>query len=103
ATEVTNDQYAEFLNAKAKSDPLALYDTNMDSNVRGGITRSGVNGSFTYTTKANMCHKPVNFVSWYDSIRFANWLNNGQGNGDTETDSYALGALDAGGIPVNAG
>ena len=25
------------------------------------------------------------FVSWYDSIRFANWLHNGQGGGDTET------------------
>ena len=47
--------------------------------------------------------KPVNFVNWYSAIRFVNWLNNGQGNGDTETGSYALGALDAGGIPVNAG
>lgn len=28
-TEVTNAQYAEFLNAKAASDPLALYNTNM--------------------------------------------------------------------------
>lgn len=89
-TEVTNAQYAEFLNAKAASDPLALYNPNMGSNARGGITQSGVSGSFTYTAKPNMGNKPVNYVSWYDSIRFANWLNNGQGAGDTETGAYSL-------------
>lgn len=89
-TEVTNAQYADFLNAKAASDPLGLYNTNMGSNVRGGITQSGVSGSFTYATKTNMDNKPVNYVSWYDSIRFANWLNNGQGTGDTETGAYTL-------------
>ncbi len=89
-TEVTNAQYAAFLNEKAKSDPLGLYDTSMGSTARGGITRSGSSGSYTYTTKTNMGDKPVNFVSWYDSIRFANWLNNGQGTGDTETGAYTL-------------
>jgi formylglycine-generating enzyme required for sulfatase activity len=89
-TEVTNAQYAAFLNAKAASDPLALYSTDMNSDARGGITRSGVSGSFMYTTKANMADKPVNYVSWYDSIRFANWLHNGQGAGDTETGAYTL-------------
>ena len=29
--EVTNAQYAEFLNAKAASDPLGLYNTSMGS------------------------------------------------------------------------
>jgi formylglycine-generating enzyme required for sulfatase activity len=32
----------------------------------------------------------VNYVSWYDAIRFANWLHNGQGSGDTETGAYTL-------------
>ena len=89
-TEVTNAQYAAFLNAKASSDPLALYNTSMGSNARGGITRSGSDGSYTYAPRTNMADKPVNFVSWYDSIRFANWLNNGQGAGDTETGAYTL-------------
>lgn len=89
-TEVTNAQYAEFLNFKAASDPLALYNTNMGSNARGGITRSGSDGSYVYTTKTNMGDKPVNYVSWYDAIRFANWLHNGQGTGDTETGAYTL-------------
>lgn len=88
--EVTNAQYAEFLNAKAASDPLALYNTAMGSNAWGGITRSGASASFTYATKTDMGNKPVNYVSWYDSIRFANWLHNGQGTGDTETGAYTL-------------
>jgi len=40
-------------------------------------------------------------VSWYDSIRFANWLNNGQGTGATETGAYTLGPLNPDGTPVN--
>jgi formylglycine-generating enzyme len=88
-TEVTNAQYAEFLNAKAASDPLGLYDTNMVGSYRG-ITRSGLSGSYTYATAPGRENKPVVFVSWYDSIRFANWLNNGQGNGDTETGAYTI-------------
>ncbi len=95
-TEVTNTQYAEFLNAKAASDPLGLYSTYMYSDRRGGITRTGSDSSYTYTTKTNMDNKPVNYVSWYDAIRFANWLHNGQGSGDTETGAYTL----LGGTPV---
>jgi len=89
-TEVTNAQYAAFLSAKAASDPLGLYNTNMGSDARGGITQSGVSGSFAYAAKTDMGSKPVNYVSWYDSIRFANWLHNGQGSGDTETGAYTL-------------
>lgn len=88
--EVTNAQYAEFLNFKAASDPWALYNASMGSDPRGGITRSGSAGSYMYTTKTNMGDKPVNYVTWYDAIRFANWLHNGQGSGDTETGAYTL-------------
>ncbi len=88
-TEVTNAQYAEFLNAKAASDPLALYNTSMGGGF-GGITRSGSSGSYTYAPIAGRENMPVNYVSWYDSIRFANWLHNGQGSGDTETGAYTL-------------
>ena len=100
-TEVTNSQYAVFLNEKARTDPHALFSASMGDNIRGGIARSGASGSYTYATRLDMGGKPVNFVNWYSAIRFVNWLNNGQGNGDTETGSYALGALGAAGIPVN--
>jgi len=88
-TEVTNAQYAEFLNEKAKSDPLGLYNTSMGSGI-GGITRSGSNGSYSYSTISGREDMPVSYVSWYDSIRFANWLHNGQGSGDTETGAYTI-------------
>lgn len=88
-TEVTNAQYAEFLNEKAVSDPNGLYSTSMGSGF-GGITRSGIPGSYTYSPIAGRLNKPVNYVSFYDSLRFANWLNNGQGGGDTETGAYTI-------------
>ncbi len=88
-TEVTNAQYAAFLNEKAKSDPLGLYNTNMGSGF-GGITRSGTSGSYSYSTISGRENKPVMEVTWYDAIRFANWLHNGQGSGDTETGAYTI-------------
>ncbi|QYK49091.1 MAG: SUMF1/EgtB/PvdO family nonheme iron enzyme [Phycisphaeraceae bacterium] len=88
-TEVTNAQYAAFLNAKAASDPFDLYNTNMAGSV-GGITRSGSPGSYTYSTVSGRANNPVNFVSFWDACRFANWLHNGQSDGDTETGAYTL-------------
>ena len=92
--EVTNAQYAEFLNNVAASDPHRLYNGNMTTGVAytlGGITRSGSPGSYTYAAIADRGDKPVNYVSFWDACRFANWLNNGQGAGDTETGAYTLG------------
>lgn len=92
--EVTNAQYAEFLNAKAAtSDPLGLYNNDMSQDFRGGIARTTSSGQFVYTPKANMGDKPVNYVSFYDAIRFANWLHNGAGTGSTETGAYNLTGL----------
>jgi formylglycine-generating enzyme len=93
--EVTNSQYTEFLNAKAASDPLELYNAAMDPTAfedsdEGGILRSGVSGGYTYSAVAGRENMPVNFVSFYDALRFTNWLNNGQGSGDTETGAYTL-------------
>src|SRR5687768_10566060 len=79
--EVTNTQYAEFLNAKAASDPLGLYTAKL------GITRDGISGSYTYSVIAGRGDMPVNYISYYDAMRFANWLHNGQGDADTETGS----------------
>jgi formylglycine-generating enzyme required for sulfatase activity len=89
--EVTNAQYAEFLNAKAASDPLGLYNPSMGSDTTlGGITQSGSDGSYSYAAKPGFENKPVVYVSFYDALRFANWLNNGQGSGDTEAGAYTL-------------
>jgi hypothetical protein len=51
--------YADFLNSVAATDRYSLYNTNMGSDARGGITQSGAPGSYTYAFKANMGDKPV--------------------------------------------
>ncbi len=88
--EFTNAQYTDFLNSVATTDTYSLYDASMGSNAVGGITQSGSPGSFTYAVKSNMGDKPVNYVSWFDAARVANWLQNGQGSGSTETGAYTL-------------
>lgn len=88
--EVTNAQYAEFLNNTAASNPNGLYNANMGSDARGGITQGGSSGSFTYAVKANMGDKPVNYVSIADAMRFTNWINNGQGAATTESGAYDM-------------
>ena len=47
--EVTNSQYTEFLNSVADTDTYGLYNTEMASGYAGtgGITRSGLSGSYT--------------------------------------------------------
>lgn len=88
--EVTNSEYTAFLNAKAATDTNNLYNSNMGSSPHGGIERSGTSGSYSYSVKSGFGNKPVNYVSFWDSARFANWLTNGQGSGDTESGVYVL-------------
>ncbi|MFH1418471.1 MAG: SUMF1/EgtB/PvdO family nonheme iron enzyme [Planctomycetota bacterium] len=101
--EVTAGQYAEFLNAVAATDTYGLYNPSMDSDAWGcQITRNGSDGNYTYDfsgrpsgTEADWADRPVNFVSWGDAARFANWLHNGQPTGaqdltTTEDGSYYL-------------
>jgi len=96
--EVTNRQYAEFLNAVAATDTHALYNTNMATAGNpsfGGITRTGSSGSFTYSAIVGREEMAVNWVSFWDATRFANWLHNGQPVGaqdgtTTEDGAYTL-------------
>ena len=93
--DVTASQYTAFLNAVAKTDPYGLYNSNMASSfAAAGISQSGSSGSYTYAA-TNNGNFPVNYATWGDAARFANWLSNGQpagaeGNGTTETGSYTL-------------
>ena len=75
--EFTNQLYTEFLNSVAATDTFSLYNANMGSNARGGITQSGAPGSYSYSAKTNMGDKPVNYVSWFDAARVSNWYQNG--------------------------
>ena len=101
--EVTNAQYVEFLNAVADTDTNGLYNTSMGTGW-GGITRSGSSGSYSYSAIAGRENMPVIFVSFYDSLRFANWLHNGQLSGAqdaTTTDDGAY-TITAQGISDNS-
>ncbi len=92
-TEVTTSQYVEFLNAVAAIDTYGLYNTDMaDSTYYKGIIRSGNSGSYTYSANAGWENKPVVYVSWYDTLRFANWLHNGQPIGSQDASTTEAGA-----------
>lgn len=99
--EVTVSQYTAFLNAVAKTDTYGLYNGSMATDLTiAGITRSGVSGGFTYSVLGSG-NKPVTYVSWFDSARFVNWMQNGQPTGTqaagtTETGTYALNGATAG-------
>ena len=103
--EFTNQQYTDFLNSVAATDTYSLYNTRMGSNARGGITQSGASGSYTYAIRTNMGDKPVNYVSWFDAARVANWLMNGAtGTSSMETGAYTLNNATSGNAPaVNSG
>ena len=83
--EVTNAQYAQFLNSVASVDNYLLYDnkmgeTDLDQGL-GGITRQGESGDYSYTVVPELANHPVTYVSFYDAARYANWLS----TGSTET------------------
>ncbi len=93
--EVTAGQYTAFLNAVAKTDTYELYNTSMWSSVGCKIQRSGTAGNYSYSVASDWANRPVNYVSFWDACRFANWLHNGQptgaqGPGTTETGAYTL-------------
>lgn len=80
--EVTAGQYTEFLNKVAATDTYSLYNTQMSDTSQGsGITRSGASGSYNYSVTTDFINRPVNYVSFWDAVRFANWLHNGQPTG----------------------
>ena len=98
--EFRNDQYTSFLNSVAATDTHTLYNASMGIDPRGGITQSGTSGGYTYAVKANMGDKPVNYVSWFDAARVANWLTNGAtSSSSTETGAYTLNGLTTGTAP----
>jgi formylglycine-generating enzyme required for sulfatase activity len=101
--EVTTGQYTEFLNAVARTDTYGLYKPFMGEPIAlagCNIQRTGAPGSYTYSVPTDWADRPVNYVSWGDAARYANWLHNGQPTGaqdlsTTEDGSYFLnGAID---------
>ncbi|MDG2383228.1 MAG: SUMF1/EgtB/PvdO family nonheme iron enzyme, partial [Pirellulaceae bacterium] len=73
----------------AATDTYSLYNSEM-SGTNGGISQNGSSGSFGYTVNSNRGENPVVYVSFYDALRYTNWLHNGQGTGNTETGAYTI-------------
>ncbi|MBT3200309.1 MAG: SUMF1/EgtB/PvdO family nonheme iron enzyme [Phycisphaerales bacterium] len=93
--EVTTGQYTAFLNAVAKKDTYSLFRDRMSTAKGCMIQRSGSSGSYEYTVAAVWANRPVNYVSWADAARFANWMHNEQPTGSqglstTEDGAYFL-------------
>ena len=94
--EVTAGQYCDFLNAvdPTGANALGLYNTSMNSDNTYGCQITWNAGSTTYDfsgapppkTSWTYENGPVNYVSWYDAIRFANWKTGGL----TESGSYTI-------------
>ncbi|MBU6275178.1 MAG: SUMF1/EgtB/PvdO family nonheme iron enzyme [Planctomycetes bacterium] len=107
--DVTIGQYTAFLNAVAATDTYSLYNASMatDLNV-AGISRTGVSGSYTYSVINNggdSANRPITYVSWFDSARFANWMANGQPTGaqnstTTENGAYNVNGATTGNAPA---
>jgi formylglycine-generating enzyme required for sulfatase activity len=92
--ETSYGEYADFLNAVARDDPNGLYDDGMAGPL-GGLLRSGTLGQYSYSAIPGREDHPVGFVSFYDAIRYANWLHHGrpigaQGPTTTEDGAYTI-------------
>jgi sulfatase modifying factor 1 len=91
--DVTNSQYAQFLNAvdPTGANSLGLYTTGETSNTAFGLAfnSAAADGSM-YSAQTGKGNQPVVFVSWNDAARFVNWLNNGQGSASTESGVYDM-------------
>ena len=90
--EITNSEYAQFLNEVANEvDTYALYNPAMAIDfppVPMGFERF-------YVVQAGFENLPVVHVSFWDVLRFANWLHNGQPRGlqdetTTEDGAYTI-------------
>jgi len=92
--ETTVSQYVTFLNSVASVvDTYGLYNAN------SGIQFS--NGSYSAGTGRGSASKPITYVSYYDAVRYINWIANGaSGNSSTESGSYVItnGGIDSGNI-----
>ena len=97
--EVTNQQYVDFLNAVDPngSNTLGLFNTSMNIPSFIAISFDPLAGAgHQYSVVSGRGSQPVTYVTLYDTLRFANWLNNGQGSASTETGAYNL----TGGTPT---
>lgn len=92
--QVTNAEYCQFLNAvlQKPSDNARLYDADM------AILRQQQNGTNRFSVSTNKADWAVTHVTWFDAVRYCNWLHNKRpvgpvGPETTEDGAYTLTGL----------
>jgi len=95
------------------TDTYGLYNTGMwdDTSYGCKIQQTSISGGYSYSVASDWANRPVNYVSYWDSCRFANWLGNRQLTGaqnasTTERGAYTLDGYNGplgGSIQRNAG
>lgn len=100
--QVTHIEYARFLNAvAAKADPSGLYHPAM-AHGPGAIRRVEGPSGLRYLVLQGEAPTPATCVSWFDALRYCNWLHHGrpdapQGPATTEDGAYKLQGRDEAG------
>lgn len=97
-TEITNQQYVQFLNAIAKIDTYGIFSASTTATVTNGfITRTGSSGNYVYAINnaSYNNNRPVVSVSHLSACRFVNWLSNNRPTGSqsqstTENGAYSI-------------
>lgn len=103
--DVTDSQYCTFLNDvdPTGANALALYSPQGDAEYGVTLNLAAADG-LKYSVIPGYANMPVVDVDYWDTLRFANWMNNGEGSASTETGAYTLlgGNTDGNGTPSNA-
>ncbi len=89
--DVTDSQYCTFLNDvdPTGANTLDLYSPQGDAEY--GITfNSGAASGSKYSVINGYGNMPVVDIDYWSTLRFVNWMNNGEGSASTETGAYTL-------------
>lgn len=91
ARQVTNGEYVAFLNAvhQAPHSTVTLYHPDM------AIERHQQQGRVHYSVHDHQRNRAVTHVSWFDAVRYCNWLHHGRPSEDagtaiTDTGAYSI-------------
>lgn len=95
---ITVRQYCAFLNAIAATDTYNLYKEKMgDDLAKVSIVRSGDPGCYRYSVQEEneSDDLPITYITWFDALRFCNWMHHDQpvglqDNTTTEDGAYCL-------------
>ena len=103
--DVTDSQYAAFLNDvdPTGANTLDLYSPLGDAEYGISYNSGAANGA-KFSIMTGYANMPVVDVDYWDTLRFVNRMNNGEGHASTETGAYTLlgGNTDGHGTPSNA-